>query len=89
MTPITEQHRKAAAEVAEYVVQLESWPMTDGCSVDAIAAILARWESQELGQWQRFASYCRSCAMSGEFPLLFEEFQHREASAPARGRRKG
>jgi hypothetical protein len=51
MTPITEQHRKAAAEVADYIddsadygwnPEAGGWER-DKISIDAIAAILARW----------------------------------------------
>lgn len=41
----------------------------------------------DIAMWQRFASYCRSCALSGEHdPMDFETFVAREApvvSSPA------
>jgi hypothetical protein len=47
MTPITEQHRKAAAEVAAELHWRFNLTTT---SADVIAAILARWESQEIAR---------------------------------------
>jgi hypothetical protein len=68
MTPITEQHKQAAAEVADALFTCglderkvdrltqfrggdnlgSSW--SEGAAINHIAAILARWESQEIAR---------------------------------------
>lgn len=42
----------------------------------AIAREVNKAVSDELAKWQQFASYCRSCALSGESdPVEFEDFK--------------
>lgn len=33
---------------------------------------------RDLRAWQRYANFCRSCALSGEIPESFEEFLNHE-----------
>jgi hypothetical protein len=83
MTPITEQHRKAAEEVSEaiYAETQKHVSMYWKCPPDFIAAILARWwparnievkESPFTEQQKQAISYAL-----------------KNGTAPARGRRKG
>jgi hypothetical protein len=78
MTPITEQHRKAAAEVAAELHWRFNLTTT---SADVIAAILARW-------WP-----ARNIEVK-ESPFTEQQKQAiiyalKNGTAPARGRRKG
>jgi hypothetical protein len=51
-----------------------------------IAAALEEAE-QTIGQWQRYAAYCRSCALSGESdPHTFEQFVNYTTAALDEGK---